>query len=460
MFTNRIPRRNFLGNCVAGSLGLYPALSLAAQLGDGHAVAPKPPHFEPRAKHLIFIFLTGGFSHVDTFDYKPKLRSDDGKLVPGPTLRESSSKPLLASPFEFRPRGESGLLISDLFPCLGRVADQLCIIRTLHTDIVEHFQGVLAMHTGSATVPMPSIGAWLSFGLGTLNSNLPSYMVLCENLPYAGAQVWDNNFLPPYHQGVRIVPGSNPIPDLRSQSRSVKIAELESLMLNDLNERHTASRDRAEDLRARTSSFGVAHGMMREAPEAFSIAGETAQTLAAFGATPGDNSSLNYQCLLARRLVERGVRVVEIIDTGASNNWDSHGNMQEHLPKAKRADQPLGALIEDLKARGLLDATLVAICTEFGRTPFTDAPGTKGRNHYARAFSCLLAGGGVRGGTTYGETDEYGLNIVLNPCHVHDYHATILHLMGIDHTQLTYRYAGRDFRLTDVRGNVLHPIIA
>jgi hypothetical protein len=441
-------------------LGLYPALSLAAQLGDGHPVAPKPPHFEPRAKHLIFVFLTGGFSHVDTFDYKPKLQADDGKFVSGPTLRESSTKPLLASPFAFRPRGQSGLMVSDLFPHLGEVADELCVIRTLHTDIVEHFQGVLAMHTGSATVPMPSIGAWLSFGLGTLNSNLPSYMVLCETMPYAGAQVWDNNFLPPYHQGVRIVPGNDPIPDLRSQARSVKIAELEALMLSDLNERHAASRSRSDDLHARTSSFAVARGMMREAPEAFSIAGESTRTIAAYNTTPGDNTSLNYQCLLARRLVERGVRVVEIIDTGASNNWDSHGNMQDHVPKAKRADQPLAALIKDLKVRGLLDETLIAICTEFGRTPFTDAPGTKGRNHYAKAFSCLLAGGGVRGGTAYGETDEYGLEIVSNPCHVHDYHATILHLMGIDHTQLTYRYAGRDFRLTDVHGNVIHSIIA
>jgi hypothetical protein len=453
-----LSRRDLLGNCVAGSLGLYPALSLAAQLGDGRPVAPKPPPFEPRAKHLVFIFLTGGFSHVDTFDYKPKLRSDDGRFVPGPTLRESSNKPLLASPFEFRPRGKSGLMISDLFPCLGEVADELCVIRTLHTDIVEHFQGVLAMHTGSATVPMPSIGAWLSFGLGTLNNNLPSYMVLCEFLPYAGAQVWDNNFLPPYHQGVRIVPGNNPIPDLQPQARSVKIAELEAIMLKDLNERHSVSRIRNEDLRARTNSFGVAHGMMREAPEAFGTADETSETLAAYNMQPGDNTSLNYQCLLARRLVERGVRVVEVIDTGASNNWDSHGNMQDHLPKAKRADQPIAALIKDLKARGLLDETLVAICTEFGRTPFTDAPGTKGRNHYAQAFSCLLAGGGVRGGTAYGETDEYGLNIVSNPCHVHDYHATILHLMGIDHTQLTYRYAGRDFRLTDVSGKVMHSI--
>jgi hypothetical protein len=459
MFGTRIPRRGFLGHCVAGGLGLYPALSLAADLGDGNPVAPKPPHFEPRAKHLVFVFLTGGFSHVDTFDYKPRLRADDGKIVPGPTLRESSPKPLLGSPFEFRPRGQSGLMISDLFPCLGQVADELCIVRTLHTDIVEHFQGVLAMHTGSATVPMPSIGAWLSFGLGTLNPNLPSYMVLCEHLPYAGAQVWDNNFLPPYHQGVRIVPGDNPIPDLRSQARSVKIAELEAIMLNDLNERHAGARTRTQDLQARTSSFGVARGMMREAPEVFSLTGETASTIAAYGVTPGDNKSFAYQCLIARRLVERGVRVVEVIDTGASNNWDSHSNMQEHLPKAKRSDQPIGAMIADLKARGLLDETLIAICTEFGRTPFTDAPGTKGRNHYARVFSCLLAGGGIRGGMTFGETDEYGLNIVSNPCHVHDYHATILHLMGIDHTQLTYRYAGRDFRLTDVHGNVMHEII-
>jgi hypothetical protein len=456
-----IRRRDFLkASGVAGGLGLYPSLQRAAELGGGHPLAPKPAHFEPKAKQLVIIFLTGGMSHVDTFDPKPKLRADHGRVVPSVDLRGTSTQPLLGSPFEFTPRGQSGLPISELFPHLGTVADELCVIRTLHTDIVEHFQAVLAMHTGSATVPMPSLGAWLSYGLGTFNANLPPYVVLCEQMPYAGSQVWDSSFLPPIHQGVRIVPGTEPIPDLRSSARSVTLHELEQLMLHDINERHAALRPDDLNLRARTSSFDIARGLMREAPEVFDLAHESDATLDGYGVKRGDNKSFAYQCLIARRLVERGVRVVELIDTGSGDNWDSHGDMQAHRPKALRVDRAMSAFIMDLKARGLLERTLLAICTEFGRTPWTDAPGTKGRNHYAKAFSCLLAGAGVKGGTAYGATDEYGVQIVADPAHVHDYHATILHLMGIDHTKLTYRYAGRDFRLTDVSGNVLQGVLA
>jgi hypothetical protein len=452
-------RRKFLG-CAAGSVaGTYPALSLAAQLGDAHVLAPRPTHFPPRARHLIFVFLTGGFSHVDTFDYKPRLSADHGRLVPSIDLRGTNRLPLLGSPFRFPACGRSGLHVSEIFPHLGEVADELCVIRSLHTDIVEHFQAVLAMHTGSATVPMPSLGSWLSYGLGTFNRNLPAYVVLAEHLTYAGSQVWDSNFLPPVHQGVRVVPGPEPIPNLRSPARSLTLQELELEMLRDLNERHARARVEDLDLRARTDSFTVAAGMMREAPEVFDLAREPNSTLEMYGVRRGDNRSFGYQCLLARRLVERGVRVVELIDTGSHDNWDAHGDMQQHRGKAARVDRPLAALIRDLKRNDLLEHTLLAICTEFGRTPWTDGPATRGRNHYARAFSCLLAGAGVRGGTTFGETDEYGIRIVADPCHVHDYHATILHLLGIDHTRLTYRYAGRDFRLTDVAGNVLRGVL-
>jgi hypothetical protein len=459
----RPDRRRFLTGSaagLAGAAGLYPRLVLAAALDGGGPLAPRPAHFPPRARHLIMVFLTGGVSHVDTFDYKPRLRADDGKTVTGSGLRGSSTNPLLGSPFAFQARGRSGLMISELFPHLGAVADELCVIRTLHTDIVEHFQAVLAMHTGSATVPLPSLGAWLSYGLGTLNPNLPSYVVLCEHLTYAGSQVWDSSFLPPYYQGVRIVPGDDPIPDLRPPPRPAALQELEQAMLRDVNERHARARPGDLNLRARMKSFETARGMMRVAPEAFNLGRESDATLALYGAARGDSRSFAAQCLTARRLVERGVRVVELIDTGASDNWDAHGNMQDHRPKARRVDRPLAALIRDLKRCGLLGETLVAICTEFGRTPYTDAPGTKGRNHYARAFSGLLAGGGVKGGVAYGATDEYGLRIVEDPCHVHDYHATILHLMGVDHTRLTYRYAGRDFRLTDVQGTVLRAVLA
>jgi len=455
-----VQRRDFLRGCAVGSSGLFPYLALAAHANDARVLAPQRLHHEPKARHLIFAFLTGGMSHIDTFDYKPRLRRDDGRTVPSVDLRGVSRQPLLGSPFRFRPCGQSGLMISELFPHLSRHADDLCVIRTLCTDIVEHFQAVLAMHTGSSTVPMPSLGSWLSYGLGTRNPNLPAFMVLCEHLPYAGAQVWDSHFLPPVHQGVRLTPGPQPIPNLASPARSATLAELERMMLRDANEMHARSRPGDLNLRARTESFDTAHGMMREAPEVFDLSRETAGTLRRYGVERGDNTSFAWQCLIARRLIERGVRTVELIDTGASNNWDSHGDMQHHRPKARRVDQALAALIQDLKVRGLFDETLLACCTEFGRTPWTDAPGTRGRNHYARAFSGFLAGAGVRGGMTYGETDDYGINIVRDRCHVHDLHATMLHLMGIDHTRLTYRYAGRDFRLTDVHGNVVRAILS
>jgi hypothetical protein len=459
-----IDRRRFVKAAAGASagFGLYPALLRAVEQHEAGMLAPLRAHHEPKAKHLIVIFLTGGFSHVDTFDFKPELARRHGKSMPSFGLRadETRDRPLMGSPFRFRRCGQSGLDFSELFTELGTMADELCVLRTLHTDIVEHFQAVLAMHTGSATVPMPSLGSWISYGLGTFNANLPSYVVLCEHLPYAGTQVWDCGFLPPIHQGVRIVPGNEPIADLRSQGRSVTLQELEAVLLRDVNERHAALRADDADLRARTVSFDIARGMIHEAPDVLDVGSESTATRSAYGIADGDTTSFAYQCLIARRLVERGVRVVEVIDSGSHSNWDAHGDMQEHRPKARRVDGAIAALIRDLKARGLLSQTLLAICTEFGRTPWTDASGTKGRNHYAKAFTALLAGAGVKGGIAHGETDEFGINIVSNPVHVHDYHATILHLMGLDHTRLVYRYAGRDFRLTDVDGTVVTPILA
>jgi hypothetical protein len=442
-------------------MGFYPSLARVAELNGGRPLAPQRAHFPARAKNLIVVFLSGGFSHVDTFDFKPKLQHDHGKKVFGRDLRDTTDKPfyLISSPFRFTRNGQCGLMVSELFPRLGALADDLCVIRTLHTDILEHFQATLAMHTGSATVPMPSLGSWLSYGLGTFNSNLPPYVVLAENMPYAGAQNWDSNFLPPVHQGVRLVPGNEPIADLRSPVPSITLRELEETMLRDVNEMHSRERPHDMNLRARSHSFETARGMMREAPEVFDLRREAETSFELYGFSREDNKSFAWQCLIARRMVERGVRVVELIDTGSNNNWDAHGNMQEHRGKAQRVDRALAGLIKDLKQRGLLAETLIAICTEFGRTPWGATPADKGRNHHAKAFTCLLAGAGVKGGTSYGETDEYGINIVSNPCHVHDYHATILHIMGIDHKQLTYRYAGRDFRLTDVDGNVIHAIL-
>jgi Protein of unknown function (DUF1501) len=444
-------RRDFLKSTLpAAALGAAFSHPLAqvAQARGASLLAPLPTHHQPKAKNLIILFLTGGFSHVDTFDYKPMLAKYHGKPVPAFGLRpdERHEQPLLASPFRFHRQGQSGLPISDLFPALGAMADDLCVINSLHS--------------GSATIPLPSIGSWISFGLGTVNANLPAYVVLCERLPYAGSQVWDSNFLPPIHQGVRIIPGPDPIPDLQPPDCPVTLRVLEQAMLHDMNQDHASRRPGDQDLLARISTFDIARGMMHEAPEVLNVSSEPPRTLAAFGVSDGDTTSFAYQCLIARRLIERGVRVVEVIDTGSNNNWDAHGNMQEHRPKAQRVDQAIAALLSDLKQRGLLDETLVAICTEFGRTPWTDNPTSKGRNHYAKAFTALLAGAGVKGGMAHGQTDEFGINIVANPVHVHDYHATILHLMGLDHTRLTYRYAGRDFRLTDVDGNVIQAILS
>ena len=458
----KIDRRQFVGQSAAvalGGIGLSAALARAAAVGQAGPLAPRPSHFPPKAKQVIFIFLSGGFSHVDTFDPKPKLNKDDGKLVQSSALRHKSELPLLASPFKFSPAGRSGTMISEIFPNLRKVADELCVIRSMKTDIVEHFQATLAMHTGSSTLPMPSLGSWLSYGLGTFNPNLPSYMVLAEHMPYAGAQVWDSSFLPPMHQGVRIVPGDEPIPNLRMAARSVKLHELEQMMLRDLNEKHAAAHAENLDLRARVNTYRTAEGMMREAPEVFDLAGEKLSTLESYGIKGHDRTSFAWQCLMARRLVERGVRVIELIDTGSINNWDAHGDVLEHRSRAEYVDRPIAALIGDLKSRGLLDETLVVCCTEFGRTPWAGSPTARGRNHWNAAFTCLLAGGGTRGGVTYGTTDEYGGQVVENPVHVHDYHATILHLLGIDHKKLTYRYAGRDFRLTDVHGNVVKDIL-
>ena len=315
-------RRDLLCGSAAGlaGCGIYNQLCVAARAAEGRPLAPLSTHHRAQAKHLIFVFLTGGFSHVDTFDHKPRLQADHGKTVSAEDLRSITTQPLSASPFKFRRYGEAGLSISELFPYLGSVADELCVIRTLHTDILEHFQSVLAMHTGSATVPMPSLGSWLSYGLGTLNPNLPPYVVFCEHLPYAGSQVWDSSFLPPEHQGTRLQPAAEPIENLASRARTATLAELEQRMLRDVNEYHAAARAGDPNLRARIESFRTAAGMMRVAPEVFDLAGETTATLEGYGvATAADRQqpkSFGWQCLMARRLIERGVRSVELIDSG------------------------------------------------------------------------------------------------------------------------------------------------
>jgi hypothetical protein len=449
--TRRSLLRRASAFATAGGLGLYRQLSIAAALNEGHPLAPRPGHHPAKAKHLIIFFMTGGFSHLDTFDYKPKLQADHDKEV--------RKRKVLGSPYKFRPRGECGKMVSELFEHVGGVVDEFCFLHTVHGDSGGHSAATLGMHTGSVTIPLPSIGSWVSYGLGTLNTNLPSFVVLAAKEPYNGYQVWDNNFLPGYHKGVRVIPGPDPLPDAKSPVASVSRRELEARMLHDLNEAHLSARDGDDALASRMATFETAYGLMREAPEAFDIRRESAATLELYGAKAEDPSSFGAQCLTARRLIERGVRVVELFDVGSNTNWDSHSDINDHVALSRNIDRPIAALVTDLKRRGLLEETLIVGCSEFGRTPWQDLT-PKGRGHHNRCFTCFLAGGGTKGGFSYGVSDEYGDAPAENPVHVHDFHATILHLLGLDHTRLTYRYSGRDFRLTDVYGNVVQDVIA
>jgi hypothetical protein len=349
-------------------------------------------------------------------------------------------------------------MISDLFPHVGGVVDEFCFLHTVRGDSGGHSAATLGMLTGSITFPMPSIGSWISYGLGTLNTNLPPYIVLAAKEPYNAYLAWDSSFLPAYHKGTRLIPGPTPLADVESPIESVTRQELENIMLRDLNDEHLARHAGELDLRARITSFETAQGLMREAPEAFEIAKEPQHVLDLYGTTTKDPGSFGAQCLMARRMVERGVRVVYLFDAGSNNNWDNHSDMSRHEKLSRNIDEPIAGLVKDLKQRGLLDETLIVGCTEFGRTPWEDTV-PAGRGHYNRNFTCFLAGGGVKRGYSHGVSDEYGATAAENPVHVHDFHATILHLMGLDHERLTYRYSGRDFRLTDVAGEVIRPIL-
>ena len=422
---------------------------------------PRASHFAPKAKRVIFLYMSGGVSHVDTFDPKPELTRVHGKTMIPEVGREfaGSSVFLQKAHWDFQRYGRCGMEISDLFPHIGQRADDICLIRSMRADHLNHYESALGIHTGSYSVTRPSIGSWLSYGLGTENRNLPSVVVLCSALPYAGAQNWGADFLPACHQGTRMVPGNEPIANLRP-STAADLQSFELARLAEMNRRHLDQRPAdPAGLAARMRSFETAFGMQMAAPEALDISGESAETLDLYGLERGDTKSFAWQCLMARRLVERGVRFVELVSGGSSGNWDSHGNMQDHVPLARQVDRPIAGLLDDLKARGLLDETLVVWTTEFGRPPYDPSKEGKGRGHQHPVFSSWLAGAGVKGGTVYGKSDELGLSVAENEVHVHDFHATILHLMGLDHTRLTYRHAGRDFRLTDVAGNVVHPIL-
>ena len=325
----------------------------------------------------------------------------------------------------------------------------------------DHFGATIGIHTGSATFNRPSMGSWVSYGLGTCNQNLPSFMVISPGLPYGGGQVWGSDFLPVLHQGTRIVPGTEPIANMRRRTLSGSLQQTELDMLDFFNRQHLKNREADANLAARIKSFETAYGMQAAAPEAFDLSQESAATLDLYGHQRGDTNSFSWQCLVARRLAERGVRFIELVDgdTSVDKNWDAHAHMKSYDGLAAKVDRPIAGLLKDLKQRGMLDDTLVVWTTEFGRGPFCPVPGAGGRGHHAQVYSSWLAGAGVRGGMVYGSSDELGDNVADKVVTAHDFQATILNRLGLDHERLTYRHAGRDYRLTDVHGRVVHEIL-
>ncbi|MCW5558861.1 MAG: DUF1501 domain-containing protein [Verrucomicrobiae bacterium] len=459
-------RRGFLRSLVGGT-ALFPGLVTQLLAEDAarsaaDPLAPRAPHFEPRAKRVIFLYMSGGVSHVDSWDPKPRLFADAGKTVSVDEFqgRKGEFSMFLKRPqWEFAPRGRCGTEVSALFPEMAGCVDDLCVIRSMVSDHTNHYEATLGIHTGSFTFARPSIGSWVSYGLGTENRNLPSFIVIAPKTPYAGGQVWAGDFLPGAHQGTLVVPGPEPVANLRRRVATERLQSLELEALAAMNARHQTPRGGDPLLDARIRSFETAFGMQMEMPEVFDLSRESDATLAMYGLERGSTQGFAWQCLVARRLAERGVRFVELIDVGSSDNWDAHGDMTTHAPLAKNVDRAIAGLLRDLKHRGMLEETLVVWTTEFGRTPFNAAADARGREHHHWVFSSWLAGAGVNAGTVYGESDDYGIRPGRHPVHVHDFHATILHLMGLDHERLTYRHTGRDYRLTDVAGDVVRGVL-
>lgn len=461
--TTAIDRRQMLG-CLAGGFGSVGLAALLSESAAADSAGSKLalPHHAPRAKRVIFLFMNGGPSQIDTFDPKPELARWEGKRLP--VLDQNTNKLLgkprplgnaFPTPWKFAKYGESGMDVSELFPNVARHADDLCLIRSMCCDSFFHAQGTLEMMTGSGLFLRPSLGSWLTYGLGTENRDLPGFVVLGNVMGNVDAtKVFSSAFLPAEFQGTRLANLKEPIPNLKSPlADDEQRARLD--VMQQLNARHLSRRADTSALNARIEAFELAYRMQTVAADAFDLSGETESIRRLYGLDQATTTPYGEKCLLARRLVERGVRcvVVNHID------WDQHSNlMAGHAKNAGEVDQPIAGLLADLKQRGLLDDTLVIWGGEFGRTPNTE--GKNGRDHNTAAFSMWLAGGGVKGGHIHGQTDEFGAYTVAGRTHVHDLHATILHLLGINHEQFTYRYGGRDYRLTDVFGNVVHEILA
>ena len=435
----------------------------AKQLGPQNPLLPKAPHFAPKAKHVIFLFLNGGPSQVDTFDPKPMLTKFNGQPMPAGNLKtERKTGNLLKSPFSFQKYGASGIEFSEIFPKLGACADDLCVIRSMYTDRPNHEPSLMMLNCGDKMPGRPSMGSWVTYGLGTENQNLPGFVVLCPGVPVIGHQLWSSSFLPAVYQGTYI-PNNERKPDalvpfIRNKDMSLTDQRKQLDLLGKLNQMHIARQGGDPQLEATIQSAEIAYRMQTEAPEVFDISKEPESVRARYG-----DGDFARGCLMARRLVERGVRMVQVY-YGDGQPWDNHDDIQLHRGHAAKSDGPIAALLQDLKASGLLNETLVMIGGEFGRTPVVEVSGLvkvqNGRDHNSHGFSMILAGGGVKGGMVHGATDDFGFKAIEKPVHPHDLHATALHLLGFDHTKLTYRYSGRDFRLTDVAGEVVQDILA
>ena len=439
-----------------GILGLAGVLAQEAEAVPASPTAVKAPHHPAKAKRVIHLFMNGGPSQVDTFDPKPVLTKNNGKK-PGDEFRTTRSKgaAFFGSPFKFKKYGQSGIEVSELFPKVGECIDDICVLRGMHTNVPNHEPSLLMMNSGNTQPIRPSYGSWLGYGLGNVNQNLPGFVVLCPGKPVVGPQLWSNSFLPGIYQGCHIanLDPKRIIEHIENTNLGKDSQRAQIDLLNELNRMHCDTHDGDDQLEARIQSFEMAFRMQTEAREAFDMTKEKQTTRDAYG-----KSYFGNACLTARRLVERGVRTVQIY-YGGGQPWDDHGNLEKgHRDKSKDADQAISALLKDLKELGMLEDTLVLWGGEFGRTPTSQ--GANGRDHNNAGFSVWMAGGGIKGGMTYGATDDFGFAAVEDKMHVHDLHATILHLMGLDHEKLTYRYSGRDFRLTDVHGRVVKEILA
>jgi hypothetical protein len=465
-----LSRREMLSRCGAGFGGLAFTDLLARSLqatpssDSRHPLAEREPHFPARAKRVIFLFMHGGPSHVDTFDYKPLLSKHDGEPLPfeKPRIQFAQTGNLLRSPWKFRQYGDSGAWVSDLFPHVGGCVDDITFVKSIHGSNEAHGGALLKVHTGSDTFVRPSMGAWISYGLGTENESLPSFVTINPTLGHGGVRNFGSAFLPPIHQATRI--GSSrksmenaTIENLSSRGVPADLQRLQLQLLGELDQqKRPGPRTLADaELDARLESFELAFRMQSVAPEVLDLERETAATFSQYGIDGSPTDNFGRQCLLARRLSEAGVRFVQV----SHAYWDQHSELKEkHEELAAQVDKPIAGLLKDLKQRGQLDDTLVIWGAEFGRTP--TAQGKNGRDHNPHAFTFWMAGGGVKGGYSHGESDDFGFYAAQNKVHVHDLHATILHLLGLDHERLTYRYGGRDFRLTDVEGRVVQDIFA